>query len=190
MRHNKLCLYLSGKFTGRTKQEILEERKPIKAEILKRGWEYVCPFEKEEGLFKINEKCSIEKVKQDIGVTISLDKYYIREQCNILLYLTGDTPSYGSLLEVGYARYHLVKPIIVVSPLHTSQKLTTWLTHESDYIATTYQEALDIINERWGTIEQRLTWTCGLLAKHGRAPEVTQLLTEYFKLKDIPKCDH
>jgi hypothetical protein len=187
MNHDNLCLYLSGKFTGRPKHEIIEERKPIKAEIIKRGWTYVCPFEKEEGLFKTNEKCSIEKLKQEIGVTISLDKHYIKDDCQVLLYLTGDTPSCGSLLEVGYARYHLVKPIVTISPLHASQKMTTWLTKESDYIAPDYIDALDIINERWGTREKRLIWTCNLLAKHSRGDEVKKLLIDYFKSRGALK---
>jgi hypothetical protein len=187
MNHDNICIYISGKFTGRTRTDIIEERKPIKHEILKRGWEYVCPFEKEEGLFKPNEKCSIEKLKQEIGKTISLDKMYIRDKCNILLYITGDTPSCGSLLEVGYSRYHLVRPVVTISPAHVSGKVTTWLTHESDYVSPDYINALDMIDERWGTREKRIIWTCTLLARHGRSADVDKILTTYFTDKELLK---
>jgi len=175
-------VYMCGKLTGRTKDDILKEHEPIREAIVKRGGAYEDPFEKEESLFKKRQKCGFEGINQSISEVVHLDKTMIKRS-DILLYMTGDIPSTGSLLEVGYARYLHIKPIIVISPKHHSREMLSWLTVEADYIAKDYEDALDTLVDKWGTPERRLKWRCELLAKHGRSAEVGQMIRDYIKSK-------
>lgn len=176
----KFTIYMGGKLSGRTKQEIEDEHLPIRNGIKDRGGAYLDPFEKEAALFKKQQLCGFEGLKQSIKEVVHLDKEMIK-QVDVLLVLTGDVPSYGTLLEIGYARYLLAKPIVAIAPKHKSGEYQSWLTTEVDYLAQDYKDALDIIVDRWGTPEKRLLWRVNVLANHLRIDGVRRTLLEYFK---------
>lgn len=164
-------IYMGGRLTGRTKAEILAEHKPIRKAIMAKGWKYIDPFEKEEALFQAHEQCGFETQKLPMREIISIDKQYIRES-NIYLYLTGDIPSYGSLLEFGYARYQLVMPMVVIAPKHASGEIKNWLNVEADALVDTYNDALDVIAIKWASNAQRILWRHIILRLHGRSAEI------------------
>lgn len=176
-------VYMGGKLTGRTKEEIVKEHEPIRAEIIQRGGFYLDPFEKEEALFKKKQRCGFEGLRQSIKEVVHLDKEMIK-QVDVLLVITGDIPSYGTLLEIGYARYLLAKPVVAIAPKHKSGEMQSWLTSEADYLAQDYKDALDIIVDAWGTPEKRLLWRTDVLANHQRTDAIKRALLEYFKTQN------
>lgn len=176
--------YMCGKLTNRTKQEILAEHEPIRKLIEERGGAYEDPFEKEEGLFKKKQRCGFEGMQTSIKEVVHIDKEMIK-QSDILLFMTGDIPSYGSLLEVGYVRYHLVRPVIAIAPKHRDGEISSWLTTEVDYLARDYKDALDTMVSRWGTPEKRLLWRCRILANHKRVEDIEKAIRYYFVQKGI-----
>lgn len=172
-------IYLSGSLDGRTKKEIEDEHRPYRKAISKRGWGYYDPFEKESTI--ITHRVTVDRTNMLMEEIVHIDKVEIKNS-DVLLVMTGDISSKGTFLEIGYARYHLVMPVIAVAPVHASGKHTSWLTTEADYIARDYKEALKICDLKWGTPEKRLLWRCTILANHGRGTDVHDTIKKHFKL--------
>lgn len=137
-------VYLSGTITGRPKKEVLAERKRATDLLKAAGFLVFDPVSLEKNTpganFKINHS------KQDMDVFIRKEKRAI-ENCHAMLLLTGDIPSDGSWMEAAYMRYKLNAPVIMVSPLRASGKLTSWSNVEMTKVVATVEEAIPALLE-------------------------------------------
>lgn len=173
-------LYLSGSLDGRTKQEIEKEHRPVRKAVLKMNWKFFDPFLKERRM--ISHIVTVDRTRMLMEEIVHIDKVAIKDS-DILLVLTGDISSKGTFLEIGYARYHLVMPVVAIAPIHAAGRHTSWLSTEVDYVARDYKESLKMIDLKWGTPEKRLIWRCSILAEHKRHVEVKESLEKYFKVQ-------
>lgn len=79
---------------------------------------------------------------------VSKDEFAIRH-CDVLLVLTGDTPSEGTGLEFGLA-LSLGIPVVLVSPKRVKGELMGFWNIKADAIFTTIEEAVQFISETYG----------------------------------------
>lgn len=137
-------VYLSGTITGRPKKEVLAERKRATDLLKAAGFLVFDPVSLEKNTpganFKLNHS------RQDMDVFIRKEKHAIGN-CHAMLLLTGDIPSDGSWMEAAYMRYKLNAPVIMVSPLRASGKLTSWSNVEMTKVVATVEEAIPALLE-------------------------------------------
>jgi hypothetical protein len=86
------------------------------------------------------------------------DKELIRE-AHAIIDCTPQLNSEGVKHEIGYARFTLWKPTVRLYP-HLGPSIAKI---EDDYIASTLDEAADVINERWGNWYKRFKWRLVML---------------------------
>lgn len=97
------------------------------------------------------------------GLTIwQGDEKAIRDS-HVLLDITPEMKSEGVLWEIGYARFFLWKPVIRVYKPGSSPHMA--MVFKGDAIVYSLEEAAQIIQERWGTVEKRREWRLEMLRK-------------------------
>jgi len=147
-------LYLCRSMTGRIKKEIVEEATKDKTFFEKAGFTVLCPV-------------SQENVKPTNQVLVSsrkaMDTYWFRDkqmirEANIILDMSPDKKSEGVAHEIGYARYHLWKPVVRVYPFQSLPVKSSVAYFEDDYICDSKEEALEYILRVHGTWFKRLKW--------------------------------
>ena len=117
---------------------------PVLAEIDKRGYvpEGVCGEQRED--------------YADLANHWARDKKMLR-WAHVLIDLSPEQKSEGVAHEIGYARYYLWKPIVRV--YRNGRRPSASIAYfENDVIATSLEEAAQIIRERWGTRWKRFLW--------------------------------
>lgn len=148
----KRTIYLSGKLAGRSKKEVLKERKEATELLVKAGFNVFDPVSLEnnnkEKVF--STKCSLDQmrrfvVKEKLALT----------KCDAVLMLSGDILSEGSLLEFGFASYHCHIPVLLVSKLRKEKKLVGWSNVEAVRVVESVEEAIDYLKTKniWDIVE-------------------------------------
>lgn len=79
---------------------------------------------------------------------VSKDEYAIKH-CDVLLVLTGDTPSEGTGIEFGLA-LSLGLPVVLVSPKRVQGALMGFWNVKADVLCSTVEEAAQLISENYG----------------------------------------
>lgn len=139
-------VYLAGKMGGRLGRDVLEERARAIAACKANDIYAIDPAR--------NEHIDPEKVvdlKMDyltMKAFVAKDEYAIR--CvDVLLVLTGDTPSEGTGWEMGLAHFELRIPIIMVAPKRAAGELMGFSNIKVDAIFPTVEEAAEFIAENY-----------------------------------------
>lgn len=139
-------VYLAGKMGGRLGADVLEERYHASRILEADGLEVYDPAEGESICIS-----SVIDIALDFATMrrfVSKDEYAIRH-CDVLLVLTGDTPSEGTGIEIGLAlSVHM--PVILVSPKRVSGELMGFWNVKADAIFNTVEEAAEFIGEAYG----------------------------------------
>lgn len=150
-------IYAASSMTGRTGEELVAQSK----EVAFLAWCYDV-----EVLDPItNEGVKADKHRLDGGGDKlrefwKRDKEMIRK-AHVIIDVTGERKSAGVEHEIGYARYHLHKPVVRVWP-----NLGVSIARlEDDLIVEDLNQAFRLAVERWGTWQKRLKWKWHIFKK-------------------------
>ena len=122
-----LRVYMSGKMSNRYVEDVKAERKRAAEELKKYKLVAVDPAAAEAELWPHKKKAKISSkfTRQVMEAMVDRDLYLIRRS-DVLLYLTGDVVSEGSILELRYAQIIGI-PVVMVSPERYSERWMGWL---------------------------------------------------------------
>lgn len=135
-------VYLSGTLTGRSKKAAVTERKKATKLLQQKGFEVFDPVSLEHSQKPHQTKFPKNHSVQDMVKFVTKEKQEI-QKCDAMLVLTGDKPSDGTWLEMGFALYVCSLPVVLVAPLRHKDKLVSWANVESTYCASSIIDAVD-----------------------------------------------
>lgn len=140
-------VYLGGRMGGRLGAEVLSERKHAVECCISWDLEPIDPAIG-EGIDP-NKQVDLSMDYLTMKSFVTKDEQALRT-CNVMLVLTGDTPSEGTGWEMGFAHYVLHLPIIMVAPKRVSGTLMGFSNMKADAIFSTVEEAVEFIAENFG----------------------------------------
>lgn len=138
-------VYLAGKMGGRLGRDVLVERKIAQDACRRENVEYIDPAQGEN--IQPDKLVDLAMDEKTMRGFVSKDEYAIRH-CDVLLILTGDTPSEGTGLEYGLA-LSLNMPVIVVSPKRVRGELMGFWNIKASAIFETAEEAIEFIGANY-----------------------------------------
>lgn len=146
-------VYLAGKMGGRLGREVLKERARAIAACKANDIAAIDPARNED----INPNLPVD-LRMDyltMKAFVAKDEYAIR--CvDVLLVLTGDTPSEGTGWEMGLAHFELHIPIVMVSPKRAAGELMGFSNIKVDAIFPTVEAAAEFIAENYTEVRHAL----------------------------------
>jgi nucleoside 2-deoxyribosyltransferase len=139
-------IYLAGRMGGRMGDEVLRERNRARKACTYYGLQYIDPADGEniDPLNPIDLRLDFPTMKS----FVAKDEYAIRS-CDVLLVLTGDTPSEGTGWEMGLAHFALHIPVVLVSPKRVHGELMGFSNIKSDAMFSTVEEACSFIAQNY-----------------------------------------
>lgn len=139
-------VYLAGKMGGRLGSEVLDER------------DHAVDVCEETDLIPVDPARN-EHIDPDLPVDLRMDYLtmkafvakdeYAITNCQVLLVLTGDTPSEGTGWEMGLAHFKLEIPVVLVSPKRVAGELMGFSNIKADAIFATVEEAAEFIADNY-----------------------------------------
>lgn len=136
-------IYLSGQMHGRTIEEVTRERDNATVMLKEHGFDVTDPAKSETSLFKDVFPTSMS---YDLMESFVEKDLCLLEECDAVVWLTGDVPSYGSLYEVIRAKELLGMPIFIVAPRHYDFSVVDFMTvMEDGFIYPTTKEAVEAL---------------------------------------------
>lgn len=149
-----LKVYVAHAMTGRPGTEIVKESENALAILRQFGIQVLDPVTAEK------VKPSAKKINTDYA---TLDGYWKRDkemirEAHVLLDLTPDRKSEGVAHEIGYARYHLWKPVVRVYPKGQVPSNLSVAYFEDDFIVDDLAVAGRYIERMYGTWFKRFMW--------------------------------
>jgi nucleoside 2-deoxyribosyltransferase len=139
-------VYLAGKMGGREGHEVLHERRRAELACIAAGVEYIDPARGEN--IDPSRPVDLNMDYLTMKAFVAKDEHAIRN-VDVLLVLTGDTPSEGTGWEMGLAHFELHIPIVMVSPLRVKGKLMGFSNIKVDAIFETVEEAAKFIADNY-----------------------------------------
>lgn len=135
-------VYLSGKMAGRMGKEVIEERAYVTERLEACDIEVCDPALTEpiDPSKPIDLKLDYTTMKS----FVAKDEFGIRTS-NLMLVLTGDTPSDGTWWEMGLAHFEVGIPIVVVAPKRCKEGLMGFTNIKVDAMFETVDEAVAFI---------------------------------------------
>lgn len=140
-----MMVYLAGKMGGRWGRDVLLERSLAKTACRREGVDFIDPADGEN--IHPDKVVDLAMDERTMRGFVSKDEYAIRH-CDVLLILTGDTPSEGTGLEYGLA-LSLNMPVILVSPKRVRGELMGFWNIKASAIFNTAEEAVEFIGENY-----------------------------------------
>jgi len=140
-------VYLGGSLNGRDYNECKQERDYITEKLEEEGIIVLDPL-RGKAHFK-NKNISVRKEKNSpisMAELIGRDKKDLQESDLLFLY-TADKCTDGSLLEFGYMKYKLDKPVVLLAPKRKGKM--GWSDCEADAVYGNLEEALNKIINYW-----------------------------------------
>lgn len=143
-----LTVYISGKMAGRSVGDVLDERAYTTWMCSKWGLAVIDPADG-EGLDKLprTDLISFTYTREQMAEFVEKDEKDVLRS-DILLVLTGDTPSDGTWWEMGLARQSHI-PIIIVSPKRASGQMMGFTNFKAAAIFETVEAAVVYIAEHY-----------------------------------------
>lgn len=139
-------VYTAGKMGGRMGWDVLQERADARGVL--EAWEIeVYDPASDEGIDP-NSPVDLSMDLETMKRYVSKDEYAIKH-CDVLLVLTGDTPSEGTGIEIGLA-ISLGIPVVLVSPRRVQGALMGFWNVKADALCSTIEEAAQLISENYG----------------------------------------
>lgn len=120
-------VYLSGKMSNRYVEDVKSERRRASQELAKYKMRAVDPAAAEEKLWpkRKNAKISTTFKRKIMDIMVWHDLWLIR-RCDVMLVLTGDVVSEGTLLEWRYAQ-NIGIPVIMIAPERVKGNFMGWV---------------------------------------------------------------
>lgn len=140
-------VYLSGQMHGRSIEDVMRERDNATAYLREHNFDVTDPAKSETSLFK---ETFPTELPYDLMEAFVRKDLALLEECDAVIYLSGDTPSYGSLYEVIRAKELLGLPVFVVAPKHYDFRIVDFMTvMEDGFIFPNVKEAVEsLVNYR------------------------------------------
>lgn len=154
MFDKKVSVYAARGMTGRVKEEVVREAASDKSFLEKAGLEVLCPVEKENVQPTKQILLSSKKAMMEYWPS---DKRLIRE-AHIVFDMSPHLNSEGCKHEVGYARYHLQKPVVRIFPKGQLPVKSSVAYFEDDMVCDSLEEAVEYAYRVHGTYWNRLLW--------------------------------
>lgn len=145
-----LSMYLCGSVAGRSTKIIREERQHAATQIRARGMWPIDPLAAEYDNLKGRRSIQDDQSGLSAAEIVRKDRFLI-DNSALLLWLTADVASYGSLIEVGYAWAKNI-PIISVDASGLGRR-SAFVSHISTHVADTLESALEWI-ERYLSVSE------------------------------------
>lgn len=139
-------VYLAGKMGGRLGKDVLDERARAITACETNDIVAIDPARNEyiDPVKPVDLRMDYLTMK----AFVAKDEYAIR--CvDVLLVLTGDTPSEGTGWEMGLAHFGLHIPIVMVSPKRAAGDLMGFSNIKVDALFSTVEEAAEFIAENY-----------------------------------------
>ena len=153
-------IYCARKMTGLSAKDVVEDAKKVREQI--KFW-----FGKRVKILDPVEEEGVKSSSKPISSTPDLlqrywqrDKEMIRE-AHVLLDLAGPAKSEGVLMEIGYARFFLFKPVVRIWPNLGSSVGRL----EADAVVDNLNQAIFLIDRKWGTPYKRFKWRFALIKR-------------------------
>jgi len=146
-------VYLAGKMQGRSGLEVIEERARASNACRVYGVEYFDPAENED----VPTDGSLIDLKTDF---VTMKNYVAKDfaavtTCDVLLVLTGDIPSDGTLWEMGWAHSRNI-PVVLVAPKRCSGELMSFSSILADAMFPTVEEAVKFIDQNYRPVGEQV----------------------------------
>jgi hypothetical protein len=151
-------IYCAAKMTGRDKKEMVEMAVKNKKLFESLGITVLDPILEEH--VKPVKGVLIDTPMSLLRDYWSRDKQMIRE-AHVVVDTTPEQKSEGSAHEIGYARYHLWKPVVRLYQ-GENKPLSAIVFFEDDLIVHSVEEAAIQIQKYWGTWAKRAMWRISL----------------------------
>lgn len=140
-------VYLAGAMGGRMGWDVLKERK--EAVDLCRSFD-LNPYDPAAG--ENVDPTRLVDLKLDyltMKAYVAKDEYAVRNS-DVLLVLTGDRTSSGTMWEMGLAHFECGIPVVIVSPKRVAGELMDFTNVKADAVFATTAEAVEWIAENFG----------------------------------------
>lgn len=151
-------VYTAGAMTGLSGEELVERSLHVGQVLSDHQIEVLDPVS-EEGVKKSTK--SIQSTFKDLTVFWKRDKEMIR-RAHVIFDITPEKKSEGVAHEIGYARYHLWKPVVRVYMNGGMPTKASVAYFEDDLLCGSLEEACEVANELWGTAFKRVIWRLSL----------------------------
>ncbi len=158
MFNSKPKIYLARGMSGRNKADVVTEARIDKEFLEKAGLVVLCPVSEEKVKAENKVLQSTQKAMQTYWFR---DKAMIRE-ANVVFDMTPHLKSEGVAHELGYARFHLWKPVVRVYPLGQLPPKASIAFFEGDAVVDSLEEAIEFVYRVHGTWFKRLKWRMGI----------------------------
>lgn len=144
-------VYLSGKMSNRYVDDVKSERRRATEELAKYKMRAVDPAAAEEKLWsnKKNAKISSTFKRKIMDIMVWHDLWLIR-RCDVMLVLTGDVVSEGTLLEWRYAQ-NIGIPVVMIAPQRIRGEFMGWVNIlvPQDHMFHDLKSAARFINKKY-----------------------------------------
>lgn len=143
-----LRVYLAGSMGGRSSEEVIRERQKAAVCCERYGMMPVDPGRLERKQW--GKKISLKTPQRIMDGFVDKDLFLIRRS-DVLLVLTGDSPSDGTWTEKTYAKM-IGLPVVLVSPKRASGRLVGWANSKrwADKVCPDIESAVKYIARTWG----------------------------------------
>lgn len=149
MQHLKKTIYLSGKLTGRSKKQVILERKKAIRLLRKYRFHVVDPVSIESSSTKtFAKKCSLQRMASYV-----LQEKEMIDCCDAILVLTGDEISDGSWMEMSYGLYKRNIPVILIGKKRFKKEIVGWSNIET-YVVPSLNSAIKKLNTIFKELEE------------------------------------
>lgn len=147
-------IYLARAMSNRIKEEVVLEAQADKQFLEQAGLTVLDPVSS-EGVKA--EKVPLQSSKKEMDVFWKRDKEMIRE-AHLVFDMTPHLNSEGCKHELGYARYHLQKPIVRIFPARHLPAEGSVAFYEDDAVVDSLLEAIEYTYRVHGTFWKRTKW--------------------------------
>lgn len=168
-----VSVYLACYITGRPGREVLDEAHRLKLLYERHDITVISPTDGED-IPNDDTICGDRTDAESETIWKKKDKAKIK-QANVFVYPGGKRSSQGIMDEYRLARGTLWKPTVGIFREVRAGFITR---RETDYVATSHEEAALVIRARWGTRWKRLKWRLGVLNR-----SIPNLL--WFQIKEL-----
>jgi hypothetical protein len=151
-------VYLGQQMTG-IRHDLIYRRNFYCTKVMEKHGIMVLSPVTAEGV-KPNKKKLNQPSQEQLTMFWKKDKWLIRHS-HVLLDITGPSKSQGLLHEIGYARYHLFKPIVRIMKVQGPSVAI----EEDDLLVKSVEEAAKLIVKEFGTPLKRLIWKFRLFGR-------------------------
>lgn len=138
-------VYLAGRIAGLSYEEATKQRREIAEKLMQHDIMCRTPMRGKKFLTGAQE-ITIHTYKKTLSIQeITQRDLHDIDRVNVVLVLTGDTPSWGTTGEFWYATWIARKPTLVIAPKEKAKEVGGWLSYFATKIVSDVDEAIEVL---------------------------------------------